>query len=101
MAGLEGRHEGGAVEAQEGCRVPGGVGQALAAGVCLLQESGLRGSSELRLSRVVARLFIQDNFQNDREFDCDIKNTREKQEHEARFGEGAFESELAVKLRAQ
>lgn len=36
-------------------------------------------------------LFIRRNFQNDMEFDWDITNTKERQEHEARFGEGACE----------
>jgi len=52
--------------------------------------------------RMVLRdLFNRERFEMDLEFDWDIKNTKEKQEHEARYGEGAFDSELAVKLRAQ
>jgi len=35
----------------------------------------------------------------DGDFDWDVRNVKEQQEHEARFGEGAFETELAVKLR--
>jgi len=33
-------------------------------------------------------------------FDWDVRNLQEQEEHAARFGEGAFETELALKLRA-
>lgn len=45
-------------------------------------------------------LFAREKCETDLVFDWDIKNAREKQEHEARYGQGAFDSELAVKLRA-
>mmetsp|Transcript_16860 Transcript_16860/g.47880 ORF Transcript_16860/g.47880 Transcript_16860/m.47880 type:complete len:322 (-) Transcript_16860:42-1007(-) len=48
---------------------------------------------------LLRELFAREKLDNDRMFDWEIRHAKEKQEHEARYGEGAFEAELAVKLR--
>merc|ERR1712194_778732 len=48
---------------------------------------------------VLKEIFIREKFEQDLVFDWDIRNLQEKQEQAERFGEGAVEAELALKLR--
>jgi len=49
---------------------------------------------------IFADLFARERCDNDLVFDWDIRNAQEQEQQEARFGTGAFDTELAVKLRA-
>jgi len=48
---------------------------------------------------ILNEIFIRQKFEKDLIFDWDIRNMQEKQEQAERFGEGAVEDELALKLR--
>lgn len=59
---------------------------------------------EDRPSYAFARMLLRDlavkeKCECDGIFDWNVKNAREKQDHEVRYGDGAFDPELAVKLR--